>query len=279
MHRWMIQPRELVAKLEQPGLVVLDCRFSLADTAAGERDYRAGHIPGAHYLHLDRDLSAPKARHGGRHPLPGPEAFTQAMNRVGVCSNPPSQVVIYDDQQLAFAARLWWLLRYMGHDGVELLAGGWRAWTEAGLPVSQDLPAEGRGVFSAAPRSHWLADVNEVKTAPQRDDMALVDAREPARYRGEMEPIDPIAGHIPGAVNRPWQDQVDSAGLRSSEALREQWGDLLQKEDLVVYCGSGVSACVDLLALAQLGREDARLYPGSWSDWCSWLEVAHGSQP
>lgn len=270
--RWLITAEELQSCYQRPDVVVADCRFALADPAAGEREYWAGHIPGSHYLHLDRDLSGPRGVHGGRHPLPAPTAFAATMAAIGVDSVPPSLVVAYDDSRFAFAARLWWLLRYHGHDRVRVLDGGFRAWREAGLPVATEPPPAPRPArFTPALRPELVMTVAEVKDLRGRPAAALIDSREERRYLGLEEPIDPIAGHIDGALNYPWQQVSDEAGrFRGLSEQRSRWGDTAGRAELGVYCGSGVTACVNLLSLAELGREDARLYAGSWSDWCSY---------
>lgn len=271
--RWLITAEELHACYRRPDVVVADCRFALADPAAGEREYWAGHIPGSHYLHLDRDLSGARGIHGGRHPLPAPTAFAATMAAIGVDSVPPSLVVAYDDSRFAFASRLWWLLRYHGHERVRVLDGGWRAWREAGLPVATEPPpAPPPARFTPALRPELVMTFAEVKDLRGRDGTALIDSREERRFLGLEEPIDPVAGHIDGALNHPWQQVSDEKGrFRGAAEQRERWGALMERPELAVYCGSGVTACVNLLSLAELGREDARLYAGSWSDWCSYL--------
>lgn len=252
--------------------VILDCRFALGDAEAGRREYESGHLPGALYLDLERDLSAPVAAHGGRHPLPAPDVVAARLAALGI--TPETPTLLYDDSRYAFAARAWWMLRALGFAPPRLLAGGYTAWLESGgVPDQETTPAV--AVREVPLPAGWpLCCDREQLQALQAEGATLVDAREPARYRGEQEPIDPIAGHIPGAVNRPWQAQTDDQGLLLSEpALRSLWGELLDARPLVAYCGSGVSACVDILALATLGREDVWLYAGSWSDWCSYLEV------
>jgi thiosulfate/3-mercaptopyruvate sulfurtransferase len=250
--------------------VVLDCRFNLQEPLAGREAYAAGHLPGAHFLDLEEHLSAPRGPHGGRHPLPPPEAFAARLASLGIGRDSP--LLIYDGGEIVFAARLWWMLRGLGYGPLRLLAGGYRAWAEAGhvpetsVPQPQSVPVPG------VP-AQWpgCCDRDGLR-ALQADGVELVDAREGARYRGERETIDPVAGHIPGAINRPWMDLTHPEhGLRPEEELRQCWGDALEADRLVVYCGSGVSACINILSLVALGRDDAVLYGGSWSDWCSYL--------
>ncbi len=249
--------------------VVVDCRFNLADPGEGRRQYLEGHVPGAHYLHLEEDLSAPVGRHGGRHPLPEPVALASRLAQCGI--GPETDVIAYDDSRFAFAARLWWLMRALGYRPPRLLDGGYSAWLAAGGvpesgPVAPQVVASGA---AAALAGH--CDIEGLLEA-QRAGATLVDAREARRYQGLEEPIDPVAGHIPGAVNHPWQGVTDATGRALDEpSMRAHWGDTLDADELVVYCGSGVTACVNLFSLALLGRDDATLYAGSWSDWCSYL--------
>jgi thiosulfate/3-mercaptopyruvate sulfurtransferase len=248
---------------------LVDCRFSLSDPGQGLADYRAGHIPGARYMHLNRDLSGPVGRHGGRHPLPAPETFATTLAGLGI--GPETAVVAYDDSRFAFASRLWWMMRALGYRQPRLLNGGYAAWQalgkapETGSADPVPIAAPPAGAYSG------YLDRDAVIDA-QAANAQLVDAREPRRYQGLEEPIDPVAGHIPGAVNRPWQGVTDDRGrVLPPDALRAHFGELLDRESLVVYCGSGVTACVNLFGLALLGRDDPALYPGSWSDWCSYL--------
>ncbi|GAB3323273.1 sulfurtransferase [Haliea atlantica] len=265
--------------MRRPDAIVLDCRFSLADPGAGEQAWREGHIPGAHYLHLERDLSGPVATHGGRHPLPDPAALATRLAALGIGRD--SEVVVYDDQRFAFAARCWWLLRALGYRPPALLDGGYAAWLAAGGAVESAAAASAdtatRACAVPAVEDYRGVCDREQLIALQAQSATLVDAREERRYLGLEEPIDPVAGHIPGALNRPWQAVTDAAGfLRSDAELRAHFGELLERKPLVAYCGSGVTACVNLYALDRLGRGDALLYPGSWSDWCSYLDSEGG---
>jgi thiosulfate/3-mercaptopyruvate sulfurtransferase len=251
--------------------VVVDCRFALGDVHAGRRAYAEGHLPGACYLDLEDDLSAPRERHGGRHPLPAPAAFAARLAALGIDRD--SELLIYDDSNYPFAARLWWMLRSLGYAPARLLAGGYSAWLAAGGEPDTALPERAPVAVPTTPGQWPGCCDREQLRALQAQGAQLVDAREAARYRGEQEPIDPLAGHIPGALNRPWQSLISADGQLLPDAeLRSALGeDLLLTDPLVVYCGSGVSACVNLLALATLGRDDAWLYAGSWSDWCSYM--------
>jgi thiosulfate/3-mercaptopyruvate sulfurtransferase len=271
----IVSPQWLLENLGQENLVLADCRFNLTDPAAGDRLYKTSHLPGAQYFDLNRDLSSPVQVHGGRHPLPDIATLSATLRSVGVCSQEPTLIVAYDDSRFAFAARFWWLLRYLGHERVVILDGGFSAWQAAGYPVTDAISnIASPGNFSPQPQPDWVVDIEAVRARKDLPNVALVDAREGDRYRGEREPIDPIAGHIPGAVNYPWQAVTDESGwVRSPTAQQQHWQALAATDEILVYCGSGVTACVNLLSLAIAGRiEGAKLYAGSWSDWCSYME-------
>jgi thiosulfate/3-mercaptopyruvate sulfurtransferase len=271
-NHWIVTAEWLSQHLHHPQIRIVDCRFSLANPALGRQQYEAGHLPMAHYLDLNQDLSSPVQRHGGRHPLPQVEPLAQKLSTIGVRSGADATLVIaYDDSRFAFAARLWWLLRYLGHDQVAVLDGGFSGWQAAGYEVTPEQPPRQPGHFIPQVRAGWTVDIEAVKACIDASDAVLIDAREAERYRGEREPIDPIAGHIPGAINYPWQDTTDAQGFALPPALQQQrWQNLPPAKEVMVYCGSGVTACVNLLSLAMAGR-GAKLYPGSWSDWCSYL--------
>lgn len=249
-------------------LVILDCRYDLADTDAGANAFLDEHIPGAQYASLHRDLSAPCDRYGGRHPFPTPHQFAEFARAKGISAD--TQVVVYDAQRFAFAARAWWLLRYFGHSKVAVLNGGFGAWKQEGLATESGEPQTlVRGEFTAKAAADELLSYEDIYPQLNAPPWQLVDARESKRYLGNEEPIDPIAGHIPGAINKPWQAITDENGmLLSRAALREHWQSIPADDDIVCYCGSGVTACVNLFSLHLIGR-DAQLYPGSWSDWCA----------
>jgi len=297
--RPLISVAELRRLLERNEAVcLLDCRFDLAASSAGERAFAAAHIPGAHHAHLEHDLSGPPGPTGaGRHPLPSAEAWQARLARWGV--RPGTQVVAYDDTGGCFAARAWWLCRYFGHENVSVLDGGWPAWVAVGGDRdSRDAdvraaPAElqDRVDCSGAPATSTLSTTGPagsrqaLVTCDGLADKLLVDARDPARYAGTLEPIDPRAGHIPGAVNRFWKRNLDADGyFLPVEELRAAWLELLggaAPPGVVCYCGSGVTACHNLLALAHCGIEGVRLYPGSWSEYCADPErpAAVGPEP
>ena len=263
----LIDVAELARRIaRRERLVVADCRFELANPDAGIRAWQAGHIPRSHHLHLERDLSAPRGESGGRHPVPSPDAFTATMRRIGLDAD--MQLIACDDGSHAGAARLWWLARYFGHHAVRVLNGGIAAWTRAGHPLDTEGSAAGSGSFSARPDASMRVDFAAVHG--DGASMTLVDARDARRFAGLEEPIDPRAGHIPGAVNLPWQGALGTDGLfGNAQAQRRRWSWLAAAHPApVMYCGSGVTACVNLLSLEVAGISGARLYAGSWSDWC-----------
>ncbi|WP_373542783.1 sulfurtransferase [Chamaesiphon sp.] len=259
-------------------LKIIDCRFALGDPAAGRREYETAHLPGAEHLDLNRDLSSPAGVHGGRHPLPDDRVLGSKLAAMGI--NADTLVVAYDDSRFGFAARLWWLLRYYGHDRVALLDGGYTNWLQAGYPVTSDLPAvANRGDFQPQLQSDWIVDIDalserlrqRVKASQYSPTHLLIDSREPDRYLGKTEPIDPRAGHIPSAVNYPWQGVSTPEGfVLSIPEQQRRWAAISPDLEPIVYCGSGVTACVNLLSLELAGINGAKLYPGSWSDWCSY---------
>ena len=260
----------LAANTENPQVVIIDCRFSLADSESGQKQYQESHIPGAFYLDLNRDLASAVGKHGGRHPLPNMGELADKLSAIGINSS-ETLVVAYDDSRLAFAARLWWLLRYMGHSKVALLDGGFSAWKAAGYSVTNTLPQPREGKFVVQLQPDLVVDIETVKERKDLPGEVLIDSRESERYAGLREPIDPIAGHIPGAVNYPWQEVTDETGkVRSTSAQKQRWAQLETGAEIIVYCGSGVTACVNLLSLEIAGIPDAKLYVGSWSDWCSY---------
>ncbi len=249
--------------------IIVDCRFSLADTEAGATAYRHGHIVNARYAHLDKDLSSAITDFTGRHPLPDLALLAKKLGDWGISNT--SQVVVYDDVGGAFAGRLWWLLRCMGHDKVAVLDGGIKHWQKLGFPVTTVLPHVKPAIFRPyLNESAWLSAL-QVQNALAQKTICLIDARTPERYRGEQEPIDPVAGHIPGALNRAFQLNLDSNGLfLAAETLREQFSRLIETnaaEHVVHYCGSGVTACHNLLAMEHAGLTGSKLYAGSWSEW------------
>jgi thiosulfate/3-mercaptopyruvate sulfurtransferase len=267
--RTLVDAATLARHLDDPRWVVVDCRWQLTDPRLGPRRYAEGHIPGARYADLDTDLSGPRTPHSGRHPLPDPAAFARRAGGWGIGDD--VQVVAYDDAGGAYAARLWWLLRWLGHDAVAVLDGGITAWTAAGGALEREPPTVSARHFRGAPDdARWL-DSAEVEAALADPRRVLLDARGAARYSGAEEPIDPKAGHIPGAASAPFTGNLDADGrfLPATE-LKARFAALLggrSADAAVVYCGSGVTACQDLLALEHAGLPGAQLYAGSWSEW------------
>jgi thiosulfate/3-mercaptopyruvate sulfurtransferase len=261
---------ELAAHLNDPDWRVFDCRHQLSDVAYGEKAYAEGHLPGAFFLHLDRDLSSPVNGRNGRHPLPDIDLLSSKLGAARVTSN--TQVVVYDDAGGMIAGRLWWLLRWLGHDNVALLDGGIGQWLKEGRPFTIEAAKAEPAVFSARPRD-WVVNAESVLDNINTGVSCLVDARAPDRFRGENETLDPVGGHVPGARNRFFRDNLATDGrFKPAAELRKEWLEILAdvpSESSVMYCGSGVSACHNLLALSLAGLDGARLYAGSWSAWCS----------
>ncbi|MDO9315888.1 MAG: sulfurtransferase [Burkholderiaceae bacterium] len=275
VHSTLIDPEALLSLTgrSEPALI-LDTSFDLADPAAGERAFLGAHLPGAHHVHLDRDLCGAKTGHNGRHPLPERGVFATTAGRLGI--TPATQVVVYDRQGAMYAARLWWMLRWLGHEAVAVLDGGFAAWQAIGGAV------ESSAVVAATPQPAYpvvgqpsppMHTVDAETLQSQLDRVALIDARAPERFRGDVEPLDAQAGHIPGARNRFFKDNLAASGrFKSAEALRAEFLVLIGTRpaaEVVHQCGSGVTACHNLLAMAVAGLDGAALYPGSWSEWSS----------
>jgi thiosulfate/3-mercaptopyruvate sulfurtransferase len=271
MHTTLVTPSTLAQHLADRSWVVIDCRFDLADTAWGERQYLAGHIPGAVYAHLDRDLSGTKTGTNGRHPLPPDAVMAARFGAMGIADG--KQVAVYDADSGMHASRLWWMLRYMGHDATALLDGGWARWTSAGGAVEPGRLTPAAATFTSRPRPDWRLTADEVRRGLGASDRLLVDARSAERFRGQGETLDPVAGHIPGAASAFFQNNLTAdKTFRSPEELRAQWSATLaghDPKDVVCYCGSGVTACHNLLAMEVAGLGGARIFPGSWSEWCA----------
>lgn len=259
------------ARRGEAAWAIVDCRFTLDDTAWGEREYGRQHIAGAAYAHLDRDLSGRPNGSNGRHPLPEAGALGETLGRLGIGGD--TQVVAYDQGSGMFASRLWWLLRWLGHERAAVLDGGFAKWLSEGRPIEAGRTTPPRRPFEGRTQPHRLVDARQVAAAVGRSGWRLIDARAPARYRGEIEPLDRVPGHIPGAVNRPFTDNVDAAGtFRPPAGLRadfEAAAGGVPMDHVICYCGSGVTACHNLLALEHAGLPGAKLYAGSWSEWSS----------
>lgn len=270
-YKTLISTNELAAHLDNPEWAIFDCRFSLDRPERGCEDYRAAHIPGAIYAHLDKDLSGPVvAGKTGRHPLPEPAAAAEKFSSWGI--GPGVQVVVYDDAGGALAAvRLWWMLRWLGHEAAAVLDGGWNRWIAEGRAVREGVESRPARTFTPAPRPGMLAAVDEVEKLRQDPSYRLFDVRAAERYRGQSETIDPVAGHIPGAISAPYMDNLTPDGLfRPPAELEQHYQRYLGKtppERAVFYCGSGVTSIHSILAMLHAGLGEARLYAGSWSEW------------
>ncbi|MEZ5043959.1 MAG: sulfurtransferase [Saprospiraceae bacterium] len=282
MFQTLIDAQELKPLIGQPNLVIIDCRFALTDTESGKAEYQATHLPGAHYAHLDRDLSGEIIPgKTGRHPLPEIKTFADKCSQWGI--NADTQVVAYDHGNGGIAARLWFLLRWLGHEKVAVLNGGWAHWQKLQYPVTAEITPAMPSVFTPNRQEGWIIDLNTLAQVYQSASCLVVDSRTADRYRGENETIDPVAGHIPGAISAPFPDNLGPDGLFLDKAtLAARFDQRLQGHDLkqtVFYCGSGVTACHNLLALHYIGRTEAKLFPGSWSEWitATHLPVALGA--
>ena len=267
MYTTLIDCKTLFEHLAAPGWVVVDCRFDLMQPDAGRQDYAAGHIAGARYADLNCDLSCPVTAQSGRHPLPEPAVFAETLGRWGITNN--SQVVVYDAGNGAYAVRLWWMLRWLGHTAVALLDGGFAAWQADGMPTERSFPDIRETVFLPHVQADSQVSMQLIKRAIQEGGLCVVDARAAVRYAGEVEPIDPVAGHIPGALNYPYEANLDDSGrFLSPELLKSRFAPLAERPEQVVHmCGSGVTACHNLLAMEIAGYTGSKLYAGSWSEW------------
>ncbi|GAB7129115.1 sulfurtransferase [Silvimonas sp. JCM 19000] len=259
---------QLASALTDPKLVVVDCRNDLLSPDSGRAAWQAGHIPNAIYLHVDADLSGPRNGANGRHPLPAPLWLAARLGSLGIGND--SRVVAYDAAGGMYAARLWWLLGWLGHDNVQVLDGGFPAWQAAGRPISEERPVPLAAVFVPHVRSNRVVNATQVMGNLRESAFQVVDARSPSRFRGEGETMDPVGGHIPGALNRFYADNLVDGHFKPIEQLQQEWRELLgaiPPADVVHQCGSGVTACHNLLAMAVAGYNGGRLYAGSWSEW------------
>ncbi|MEE4562946.1 sulfurtransferase [Paenibacillus polymyxa] len=284
----IVSKRWLLARLYEPDIIIADCRSVLGQAGAGRTEFNEDHIPGAIHFDLEEDLTAPLGEHGGRHPLPDVDTLAARLSRAGI--NAGSRIVAYDDQGGMMASRFWWLLRYLGHEQVYVLEESYSAWKEAKFPVTADQPIRIPSTFVANVQPQMLTSMKEVQRISEASvpvgsyigfSPILIDSRERPRYLGLEEPIDQAAGHIPGAVNFFWKEVLDEKGVfKNAEQLKQHFSDLDQDAEIIVYCGSGVSACPNVLALNEAGFSNVRLYPGSWSDWISYEEnpVATGEE-
>lgn len=270
--KYVMDKTWLADHLKDSNVRIVDCRFSLSAPERGKQEYEAGHLPGAVFFDLEKDLSSPITDHGGRHPLPALQEFTAKLGAAGIDQS--KTVIAYDYGEGAFAARFWWLLQYLGHERVYVLNGGFKHWQEAGLPVTTEVPAFEKVRFHVTIRPELLATMNEVKAkaSGKREDIILIDSREEKRYLGLEEPIDKKAGHIPGAINKPWMEGLFNGYYQPVSKQEERFAELNPEKEIIVYCGSGVTATPNFLALMEAGFKKVKLYAGSFSDWISYEE-------
>lgn len=266
----IVSMKWLLARMYESDIAIVDCRFMMGSAPnAGREAYQAGHIPGAVYLDVDQDLSGPVREHGGRHPMPEWTDFAMRLGRAGIGND--VRIVIYDDQGGAMASRLWWMLRYVGHDRVYVMDEGFSAWQREGYPVTDEQRVVIPKQFSVQLRPEMLVTMEEVRSKLQKPGVTLIDSRDPARYRGEVEPLDPKAGHIPGAINRLWSEGRNADGTwKDEDGQAARFADLPRDGEIIVYCGSGITATPNVLALERAGFTNVKLYGGSWSDWISY---------
>lgn len=268
----IISLNSLKEKLDKDkNIVILDVRYDLQDEAAGRRAYQNDHIPSAFYIDLKEDLSGPTQNHGGAHPLPNPEKLSKTLGNIGI--NHETPVIIYDEDNGMFAARAWWVLFYIGLEKIYVLDGGYALWKKAGLPVTEEIPKENPVELIPKVRENLYVNMEEVKEKVSKDEAILIDSRAPERYRGEVEPLYEKAGHIPGAVNYFYKNVYNGDGTwKNQEELKSLYKTLPKKKEIIVSCGSGVSACSNILGLRRAGFKNVKLYPGSYSDWISYEE-------
>jgi thiosulfate/3-mercaptopyruvate sulfurtransferase len=270
--KFIIDKEWLLNHLHEPKLRIVDCRFSLADSVKGNREYGHSHLPGAVFFDLEKDLSGSVGEHGGRHPLPNMDEFVLKLERAGIDEN--TTIVAYDQGDGAFSARFWWMLQYLGHEKVFVLDGGYNSWKEADYPLSSEIPVYESSVFKININSEMIADVDDVRKVVngQLANTTLIDSREERRYFGLEEQIDKKAGRIPGAINKPWMEGLHEGSYKPVVAQKQRFSDIQPDSQLIVYCGSGVTAAPNYLALKEAGFEKVKLYLGSFSDWISYPE-------
>ncbi|WP_346207919.1 sulfurtransferase [Caldifermentibacillus hisashii] len=270
--KYVVNQEWLLEQLANKDVKIVDCRFSLSKPDEGERLYKESHIPGAYFFDLEKQLSAPVSKHGGRHPLPDIEQFRHEIEQAGIDNT--KTVVAYDGGEGAFASRFWWLLTYIGHDKVYVLNGGFKGWVEAGYPTTKEVPKPESAQYKVSIRKEMLATYEEIKeiVANKKKSPILIDSREKARYLGKEEPIDKIPGHIPGAMHKFWAEGLENGFFKGSEEQKKRFAELDQKEPIIVYCGSGVTATPNYIALKIAGYQNVKLYAGSYSDWVSYSD-------
>jgi thiosulfate/3-mercaptopyruvate sulfurtransferase len=260
----------LLKSLNENNVRIVDCRFSLANPATGRTEYLKGHISGAVFFDLEKDLSSPIQAHGGRHPMPVLEEFIDKLENAGI--DETTVIIAYDNGEGAFAARFWWLLQYLGHEHVYVLDGGYNGWTEANYPVTEDIPVFEKTAFNFQIQPDLLATTEEVKEVVEKQlgSKILIDSREEKRFKGLEEPIDKKAGHIPGAINFPWMEGLSGSQFKQAAEQQRRFSSIDPSKQIIVYCGSGVTAAPNYLALKEVGYERVKLYVGSFSDWISY---------
>jgi thiosulfate/3-mercaptopyruvate sulfurtransferase len=268
-----ILDKEWVLKIsDENNTRIVDCRFSLANPEKGKLEYWKRHLPNAVFFDLEKDLSGRVGVNGGRHPLPNMDEFISKLEQAGIDEN--TVVVAYDSGEGAFAARFWWLLHYLGHEKVFVLDGGFKGWADANYPVTTEIPSQNKAEFKVNINPDWLATTEDVKDAVKNrsENIILIDSREEKRYLGIEEPIDKKAGHIPGAINKPWLEGLRGGQYKPVEEQKQRFSEIDSEKQLIVYCGSGVTAVPNFLALKEAGFEKVKLYVGSFSDWISYAE-------
>lgn len=277
---FVVNKKWLVEQLNNKQVKIVDCRFELGNPEQGEKLYQDGHIPGAFYFDLERQLSAPVSKHGGRHPLPDINQFRLEIEKAGI--DHTKTVVAYDGGEGQFASRFWWLLTFLGHEKVYVLNEGFKGWAAVGYPTTKEVPEFESSKFTVNIRKEMLASYEEVKEIVfhKKKSPILIDSRDESRYLGEVEPIDKIAGHIPGAINKNWAEGLEQGSFKNGEDQKERFAELDQEERIIVYCGSGVTATPNYIALKMAGYHHVKLYAGSYSDWVSYDEnpVAKGKK-
>ncbi len=278
--KFVVNKEWLIGQLNNNQVKIVDCRFELGNPAKGAKLYEESHIPGAFYFDLEKQLSAPVSKHGGRHPLPDIDQFQSEIEKVGI--DHTKTVVAYDGGEGQFASRFWWLLTFLGHENVYVLNEGFKGWIEANYTTTQEVPEVDLAKFEVKIQKDMLASYDEVKEIVQQRKKSpiLIDSRDERRYAGEVEPLDRIAGHIPGAVNKFWAEGLEQGFFKNSEEQKRRFSEVAQEEPIIVYCGSGVTAAPNYIALKMAGYQNVKLYAGSYSDWVSYEEnpVASGKE-
>lgn len=269
---FVVDKEWLNENLNNEQIRIVDCRFELGNQDKGVELYEEGHIPGAIYFDLEKQLSAPVSKHGGRHPLPDIDQFKYHIEKAGIDNT--KMVIAYDSGEGSYASRFWWLLHYLGHEKVFVLNEGFKGWIEAGYMTTRDIPEYDAAVFEVNIRKEMMASYEEVKEVVEQEKKSpiLIDSREGRRYIGELEPIDRIPGHIPGAINKFWAEGLEQGSFKDSKEQKKRFAELDSKDPIIVYCGSGVTAAPNYIALKMAGFDNVKLYAGSYSDWVSYDE-------